>query len=203
MLRGASLRVYQGEVVGLIGGNGSGKTTLLNALSGFVEAEGSIHLDGVDVTGYKPWRRVRAGICRTVQRQVFSTSLGLEEVQEVRAWCRRLPPSEEFWGRLQSTMRSCLPVRARGRDSSTEGSVFKDGKVRRDLEEAFAADPRALLLDEPLAGEAGWVFERLSDLLRALRRDQACGIVVEHRVGLLRRLVDRVWELRNGVLVES
>ena len=75
--------------------------------------------------------------------------------------------------------------------------------ARRDVEEVFAAGPRVVLLDEPLAGESPATFRRLDELLRDLRKGRSCGIIVEHRVGLLKKLVDGIWEVRDGVVFTS
>lgn len=201
-LRGVSVRLRQGAVVGLIGPNGSGKTTLLNCLSGlFPPTAGSIVLDGRAVGGRPGHELAAEGIVRTFQNvRLFDRLTALQNVEisalaagkivrrEAREYARNL---------LQQLGLS-------GLEDRYAGTLAYGDQRRLEIARALAARPRFLLLDEPAAG----MNEAESDGLRAsidgIRRERGCGVlVVEHDLRLIMRLCEHIYVLNEGMVISE
>ena len=212
-VRGVTLRLEPGEVVGLVGPNGCGKTTLVNLASGaLAPSMGTVRVDGSDLTGASSPRFARAGVVRTFQDvRLFQQLSVLDNVlvgaqRAVRpsllaAWLR--PPrfrrrERELLGRASSALEDV------GMTAWVEHPVaaLSHGQRRRvELARAVAADPAYLVLDEPGAGVDPDQLGRLAELI-AHRRAAGVGVlVVEHDTGLLERLADRVVGMVDGAVV--
>ena len=192
------LHLAEGEQVGLIGSNGSGKSTLLNVVSGSVKPDrGQVRLLGRDVSRSAPHVRARRGLARTFQ------DLKLFERLSVRDHLRV--------GREGSRSRSAPPDKALLDGLGLSG--FEDSRtdvvgfgLRRSVEiaRALAAGPRVLLLDEPAAGLNTAETERLAEALRTLVRDRGITLLlIEHNVGFVMNVCDRVVALDSGRVIAS
>ena len=214
---GLDLEVPAGQLVGVIGPNGSGKTTLLNVVSGFhPPAAGTLELDGVVVNRWPPERRVRAGVARTFQmNRLFPGISNAENVlpacdtvdappglrdlvgawggagrRDVRAHARAIACLGEFPSRFPAWRWTQLPT-----------SLSYANRRRLETARALGARPRLLLLDEPTAG-MNPVDRR--ELLRTVRRWADGGttvIVVEHQLGALAEVADRLIALDHGTVI--
>lgn len=195
------LELRRGEVLGLIGPNGAGKTTLLNVLSGFQRPRaGRVTLDGRDVTGLAPHHRARLGVGRTFQGARIFRALSVAENIEV--------------GGLGAGL-SRRAARARARDlmarfglvaeADRPASSLPHGRGRRvTILRSLAAAPRFLLLDEPAAGLNEAESDDLLALIRDIRDDLGCGLlVIEHDMRLIMRLCDRIHVLDYGKTIAS
>ena len=207
----ASFRVSAGEVVGIVGPNGSGKTTLIDAVTGFVAMKsGSILLNGVDISRSNATRRSRAGVSRTFQ--------GLELFVDMTvADNLRVASEPQKW---QSYLTSLLPSRPRGL-SDTAAAIASALDLADDLERtpdqlsfgrrrlvaiarAVAARPSVLLLDEPAAGLGPADTRELALLLRRLADEMGLAIIlVEHDVGLIAEVCDRLVVLDRGSVIAT
>jgi branched-chain amino acid transport system ATP-binding protein len=190
------LALSAGEVVGLIGPNGAGKTTLVNVLSGFQRpTEGSVRLDGADVTRWPPHRRGRAGIGRTFQSVRVFAGLSVLENLEAAAYGggrSRRDAVREAAGLLER-------VGLTGAAEARAGSLAYGQERRLGIARALAAGPRFLLLDEPAAGLNEQESDELLELLRGLRTDGGVALlVIEHDMRLIMRLCDRLQVLDHG-----
>jgi ABC-type branched-subunit amino acid transport system ATPase component/MFS family permease len=216
-VREVDLAVGPGEIVGLIGANGAGKTTLFDLLSGFLEpTAGSVRLGGRDVSSWSPELRSRAGLGRSFQDARLFGSLTVAENLAV-ALERHLP--------LRSYVAPAVYLPdSRAVEEDVAWSVgdllellglqvFRDKQVRElstgsrrivDLGMALAHDPSVLLLDEPSAGIAQKETEALGPLLRRLRDETGCALlVIEHDMPLLSSLCDRLVALEQGAVITS
>lgn len=193
---GVDLNLLPGEILGLIGPNGAGKTTLLNVLSGFQKpTRGTVELDGQALNGKTPDRLARMGVSRTFQGvRVFGRLTALENVeagalgvgQKVRA-ARRLAR-----GLLE---RFGLEDRA---DVSAASLPYGDER-RLSIARALATRPRFLMLDEPSAGLNEAESDELLGVLREVREEFGCALlVVEHDMRLMMRLCERLQVLDHG-----
>ena len=201
-LRGVSLELGEGEIVGLIGPNGSGKTTLLNCIAGvYRPSSGRILLDGEPLAGRAGHAIARAGVVRTFQNiRLFGRLSALQNV-EVSALAtkqvRRSGSRDFAFGLLDELGISELAER--------EAGTLSYGDQRRlEIARALAAGPRFLLLDEPAAG----MNETESDAVRAqverVRRERGCGVlVVEHDLRLIMQLCDRIVVLNEGSVIAA
>jgi ABC-type branched-subunit amino acid transport system ATPase component len=191
-LRGVSLSVREGEIVGLIGPNGSGKTTLLNVASGVLRPTGGrIVVGGTEATGKRPHDFARLGVGRTFQHVRLFTNMTVAENVQVGAIARRQPAAEadELLERMGLTA-----------DAGRYAGTLPYGQQRRvEIARALAGRPRVLLLDEPAAGMNERESDALLETIRAVRDREGCGIlVVDHDLRLIMRLCERIHVLAEG-----
>jgi ABC-type branched-subunit amino acid transport system ATPase component len=210
-VQGASLHVRSGEIVGLIGPNGAGKTTLFEMLTGFTPADaGTVVLDGRDVTRLGPSARAHAGLVRTFQNSPLFPTLTVVEC--IATALERSRPTRV----LTSLVGWSRPERQRTTDAIALAERFGLGTyldhqikelstgTRRICELACitALAPRVLLLDEPAAGLAQREVEALVPVLRTLRAELDCTmIVIEHDLPMLTLLADRMVAMVAGEIV--
>lgn len=202
-----SLMVRPGEIMALIGPNGAGKTTLLNVLSGVIRPDsGQVIFDGCRTDVLPPHRVARLGLARTFQNlRLFPTLSVLENVAAVLAHrgagVRGLlrPASEPA---LQEAARTLL--RRVGLDEVRDAAPRSlPYGLQRQLEiaRALALAPRMLLLDEPAAGLTHAEVDAVVRLVRALRDEGRTVLLIEHHMGVVRALADRVAVLDHGQVI--
>jgi branched-chain amino acid transport system ATP-binding protein len=190
-----SLDVLEGEIVGLIGPNGAGKTTLFNLITRLYRPDrGEISFDGQSLLRTPPHRVVRRGIARTFQNvELFSSMTVLEHVL-VGRHARRGRSARELLAYV-----GLSPLAHRLAADLPYGT-----RKRVELARALAAGPRLLLLDEPAGGLDHEEVEELGSLIRNLRDDfELTLLLVEHHMGLVMGVADRVHVLDFGSLIAS
>ena len=195
-LDGVSLSVRQGEIVGLIGPNGSGKTTLINAITGQVRlAGGRVLLGGEDLSGLSPPAVALKGITRSFQIVRLFNNMTVRENVEASALARGDPIRQ-----AGSKADALLAEFGLTRRADDLGSSLSYGDKRRvEIARALAADPAFLLLDEPAAGMNEAESETLLQILRDLPRARGLGLlIIDHDMGLIMRLCDRLHVLASG-----
>jgi len=195
-LAGVDLDLAEGEILGLIGPNGSGKTTLVNCVSGVDRVtSGSVHLDGREITSWSRVRRARAGLARTFQNlRLFKELTVLENVAVARtaAGARKMRDGNSA-GDL--TARLGLEDRARSVVSRLPSGIQRRVEIAR----ALATNPRVLLVDEPAAGLNDAETAELRQLLKEVRDQFGCSILlIDHDMSLVLRVADRVQVLDEG-----
>ncbi len=204
-----SLEVREGELVAIIGPNGAGKTTLFNLLSGLLRpTAGRVELDGRDVTHEPPFRRTRAGLGRTFQvSSVFPRLSALENVRlaaeasaggTLRLWRRAAGHSTS-----RERARSALErVGLAARESWPAAALSHGDKRKLELAMLLAADPRVILLDEPLAGVSVEDVDGLVQLVASVHRDEGKTVLmVEHRMEVVVGLAQRIAVMHHGALL--
>ena len=200
-LRNVSLRLREGDVVGLIGPNGSGKTTFLNCLSGvFPPTTGRVALDGRPIPrrGHTVARR---GVVRTFQNiRLFGWLTALQNV-EVGA----LGAGRARRGSSDRQARETLAKLGIERLADRYAGTLSYGDQRRlEIARALAAQPRFLLLDEPAAGMNEAESAELGGAVQGIRKEHGCGVlVVEHDLRLIMRICDHVVVLNEGEVIAS
>ena len=213
-----SLELRQGEVLGLIGPNGSGKTTLIDVISGHVTPdEGEVVLEGTPLTGMAPYLRAQRKLVRRFQDARLYPSLtvyesllvALDQRLDVRSSLLAAigaPPAWRAERRAQAQADRLLELLSL--------TPYRDKFVRElstglrrilDLAVVLASDPKVLLLDEPSTGVAQAEAEGLAPLIRRVRHETGCAIlVVEHDIPLITALADELVVLDQGkVLVRG
>jgi ABC-type branched-subunit amino acid transport system ATPase component len=193
-LRGVSLTVERGHVLGLIGPNGAGKTTLVNATTGLAPlASGTISLDGGRIDGLPPHRIARAGIARTYQNIRLFGALDVHANLAAGAFARpgRLSPAE-----IATLLeRAGIP----GIDLTARAGSLPYGDQRRlEIARALAGSPAVLMLDEPAAGMNPSETTRLVDTIRAIAAGGIAVLLIEHDMPLVRAACDSVVVLNFG-----
>ena len=190
------LQVSRGEILGLIGPNGAGKTTLGNVLTGFLSiAAGEVTLSGMPVTAWPAWRRARAGLARTFQNVLLFRKLSALENIEAGALAQgESRPSAHTRAREVLDWLGLSHLRSQIADTLPFGAERRIGIGR-----AIAARPHFLLMDEPAAGLNDAECDDLAALIRRIRTELGCGILlIEHRMSLVFELCDRVQVLDQG-----
>jgi branched-chain amino acid transport system ATP-binding protein len=194
-----SFEVREGEILGLIGPNGSGKSTTFNLIAGNLRpTSGSIRLEGTEIGGLSAYAICHQGIARTFQIPRPFRKLSLLENVTLAAYYGDVGGI----GRPEAQRRAeealdlvGLPSDASARTSGLGAAALK----KLELARALATKPRLLLADESLGGLDSAEMERAADLLGTIRSRMGITIVwVEHIMGVLMRIVDRVIVLDHG-----
>jgi ABC-type branched-subunit amino acid transport system ATPase component len=212
----ATLAVTPGEILGLIGPNGAGKTTVFNCVTGVVRpSSGTVALDGRPLTGLPPHRMVSAGVARTFQGvRLFSSMSVAENVlvgMDVRLRSTpvgallRSPRQRREEERARAAAEYWLEVVGlSGQARHRPADLTFEGQRRLDIARALASGPMVLLLDEPAAGMNPAEKASLSALVRRIRDAGVTVVLIEHDMGLVDGLCDRVAVLDAGrVLVQG
>ena len=196
-LRGVTLELHRGEVVGLIGPNGAGKSTLVNILSGFDRPdEGTVELGERDVTGWSPHRRGRHGLARTFQHSHAFRSLTVRENVEVAALGVGA-------GTRTARERADSLLSALGLDvyeRAPAASLAHGDERRLGVARALATEPRFVLLDEPAAGLPEAELPELAAAVRSVRDEHGAGVLlIDHNMALIMEICDRIHVLDQGM----
>ena len=197
VVRGVSLALDAGEVVGVLGPSGAGKTTLFRALVGEVRvASGAIMLDGVDVSNEPLWRRARRGIGYLPQTPSVLWDLTVDE--NLATFEALAVPRErrgaEAWAR-EVELAERLHVRA--------GELSGGERRRLELARALVTRPRVLVCDEPFAGIDPAGAARLGHLLRARAEAGMAVVLADHHVAEALRVCHRAVLLLDGKIEAS
>ena len=199
MTRDEDTRRLPGEIVGLIGPNGAGKTTLIDAVSGYARATGSVALVGRKLDGRKPFQRSRDGLGRTFQGIELYDDLSVRENVEVGTTAAR-----SAGHRGEASLRIDAYFEILGLQAVADYPVKQLSVGQRQLvsvARALAGRPTVVLLDEPAAGldatESRWLGERL----RAIRDAGTTIVMVDHDMGLVLDVCDRIVVLDLGRVV--
>jgi ABC-type branched-subunit amino acid transport system ATPase component len=197
-LSGVSLQLEQGEILAVIGPNGSGKTTLINCVSGVIRpSSGRIQVDGRVLSGLPSYRVARAGLARTFQNiRLFRDLTVLENVE---AAASRSPRAKGFV-RPRRISREAIGLLGLDDYVDTVVSTLPYGIQRRvEIARAVATKPHFLLLDEPAAGLNETESDHLLEIIRSLRRELGCGVLlVDHDLRLIMRVSERIHALNEG-----
>ncbi|MGH7775706.1 MAG: ABC transporter ATP-binding protein, partial [Candidatus Dormibacterales bacterium] len=210
---GVSISVQRGRLTGLIGPNGAGKSTLLSMLAGTVAPSGGqILYDGRDITRRAPFRRARMGLVRTFQ--LSSEFKRLTVLENLLAAVKDHPGDRlggallgrRHWGpaERQSIERARdLLDRFRLTRQENEYAGALSGGQRRLVEimRALMAEPRVLLLDEPMAGVHPHLAAEIGEHLLGLRDQGITILMVEHELTIVDRLCDPVIALAEGRVI--
>lgn len=212
-LKGVSVAVHRGEIVGLIGPNGSGKSTLFNCICGFHRPDaGRVLLAGEELTGLPPHRVAQRGVSRTFQlAKLFYNLSVIENVM----LARHLTRSSGFLGALFASRR----YRAEEQAAATEARELlalvelehEADKAARELPYgsqrlltlaiALSARPEILLLDEPTAGMNQQEARKLADILRRINAGGLTVFLVEHNMRFIMGLSERIVVLNHGEVI--
>jgi len=205
-----SLSLQAGQVTGLIGPNGAGKTTLLNVIAGLVRPDvGEVEFEGRSILGLTPARRARLGIVRTFQ---IARELGSLTVLENLLLARPRQRGENVLGALVARSaihaEECVAAAEARRllervglwhmADRLAGDLSGGQKKLLELARALMLAPKLILLDEPVAGVAPPLVDKLIGLIRDLVGESITFAIVEHDMHVVSALCDHVHVLAEG-----
>jgi len=192
-LDGLSLRVGAGEILGLVGPNGSGKTTCINVISGLYPPDaGAIRFAGRAIGGLPSHRLVHAGINRTFQvPRPFLTLTVRENVEIALTYGGNREPAGSVAALLSSLDLTAVADRPAAELNSAQQKML-------DLARALATGPRLLLVDELAAGLNPAELEHVAHRLKELARSGMALLVVEHLMGFIDQITDRIIVMNAG-----
>jgi branched-chain amino acid transport system ATP-binding protein len=209
-LRGVDLRVDEGRIAALIGPNGAGKTTVFNVITGvFRPTEGAVRFAGARVDGMKRFKIAKGGIARTFQNiRLFANMTALENVMVGADAHHRtgalgaalgLPwhRAEEKSGReVAAELLDFVGISVRSEEVA-KNLPYGDQR-RLEIARALATRPKLLLLDEPAAGMNPAEKRSLQELIRRIRDAGHTVLLIEHDMGLVMDISDRISVLDFG-----
>ena len=212
-LNNVAVTVAPGEIVGLVGPNGAGKTTLFNCLTGVAQPQqGRVQLDGQDISHLRLEHRVRLGIGRTFQTPRLDLGASVADAvmlgfnprlkQGILSACLPFSKARRTEDELSARARQLIAEFQLTDDPDSPAGELSLGHLRLlEVARALASEPRYLLLDEPAAG----IDDVDRDLLaQAIRNAAARGLgvlLVEHNVGFVAELSQRMVALVSGEVV--
>ncbi len=193
-----SLTIRRGEIFGVIGPNGAGKTTLLNLITGYLAAsKGSILFEGRELRGLSPSKICHRGIARTFQ--VVRPFVEMSVIDNVMTGALFAPTRRISMAEARIRAGSALDlVGLLDKRDMLAGELTIGEKKKLELARALATKPRLLFLDEVMAGLAGGEVEVLMDVVERVANSGTTILMIEHLVGVILALTDRVLVLDFG-----
>ena len=198
-----------GTLTAIVGPNGAGKTTYFNLISGQLRAsEGSVHLNGVDITHEAASARTHRGLGRAFQLTQLFPNLSVIENVRLAVQSRRRQ-GLNWWsvwldhrGTLDRAIELVERVKLGARGQAAASSLPHGDQRKLEVAMLMALEPSVYMFDEPTAGMSADDVPVILNLIRALKseRDKTI-LLVEHKMDVVRELADRIIVLHNGQLV--
>ena len=199
VVKGASVEVSQGEIVGLLGPNGAGKTTTFYMIVGLIKPNsGRIFLDDVEITDEPVFRRAQRGIGYLAQEASVFRQLSVED--NIKAVLEMTNFSKEY---QHEKLESLLNEFGLQKIRKSLGIQLSGGERRRtEIARALALDPKFILLDEPFAGVDPIAVEDIQNIVAHLK-DRNIGILItDHNVHETLSITDRAYLLYDGEILK-
>lgn len=200
VVKGVSLEVGQGEIVGLLGPNGAGKTTTFYMMVGLVKAdEGQIHMSHKAITEQPIHLRALNGIGYLPQEASVFRDLSIEENILAVLENRSIPRRERL-----EMMESLIKDFKLNHVRKSKGSALSGGERRRvEIARALALEPKFVLLDEPFAGVDPLAVSDIQALIQGLKARNIGVLITDHNVRETLGIVDRAYIMNSGELLVS
>jgi branched-chain amino acid transport system ATP-binding protein len=193
ILTGLDLSVERGEVVAIIGANGAGKSTAMRAVFGLlIIRSGSITFDGTDITGWKPERVVRQGVCYVPQTNNVFPSLSVRENLEMGAFLR----NDDISKQMDHVYELFPPLRERAEQPA--GVLSGGQRQMMAMGRALMLEPRLLLLDEPTAGLSPRYMGEIFKIVRDVNATGVSILLVEQNAKQALAIADKGYVLVTG-----
>ena len=200
VVRGVSLEVNQGEIVGLLGPNGAGKTTTFYMVVGFIKPNGGkVYLDSQDITSLPMYKRARLGIGYLPQEPSVFRKLSVED--NLKADLEMMPiPKTEQKERLEKLIDELGLEKVR----KNAGDTLSGGERRRtEIARALASNPSFILLDEPFAGIDPIAVEDIQSIVFKLKARNIGILITDHNVQETLSITDRAYLMYDGSILKA
>jgi lipopolysaccharide export system ATP-binding protein len=199
VVKGVSLSVKQGEIVGLLGPNGAGKTTTFYMVVGFIQpTEGEVYLDGQALTRFPMYKRARMGIGYLPQEASVFRKMSVENNLKTVLEMTNLS-KEEQRDKLESLIDEFSLQKVR----KSKGDTLSGGERRRtEIARALATDPNFILLDEPFAGVDPVAVEDIQRIVAQLKNKNIGILITDHNVQETLAITDRTYLMFEGSILK-
>lgn len=200
VVKGVTIEVNQGEIVGLLGPNGAGKTTSFYMIVGLVKPdEGTVYLDDTDITRYPMYKRSQLGIGYLPQEVSVFRKLSVED--NIMAILEMTDMSKvERKEKLEQLLEEFHLTHVR----KNLGNRLSGGEKRRtEIARALATNPKFVLLDEPFAGVDPIAVEDIQSIVSELRKKNIGILITDHNVQETLSITDRAYLLFEGSILKS
>jgi lipopolysaccharide export system ATP-binding protein len=200
VVKGVSLEVNQGEIVGLLGPNGAGKTTSFYMIVGLIKpTEGSIFLDNEDITKQPMYVRAQKGIGYLAQEASVFRKLSVEDNIKAVLEMTQLNKTEQ-----KTKLEELLNEFSLQYIRKTRGDLLSGGERRRtEIARALAVNPKFILLDEPFAGVDPIAVEDIQSIVYQLKKKNIGILITDHNVQETLSITDRAYLLFEGNILKA
>ena len=195
VVKGISVEVNQGEIVGLLGPNGAGKTTSFYMIVGLVKPNaGNIYLDDMNITDYPMYKRAQQGIGYLAQESSIFRKLSVEDnILSVLQLTKHTKAEQE------AKMESLIAEFGLNHIRTNRGDLLSGGERRRtEIARCLATDPKFILLDEPFAGVDPVAVEDIQRIVAQLKNKNIGILITDHNVNETLSICDRAYLLIEG-----
>ncbi len=199
VVKGITVAVEQGEIVGLLGPNGAGKTTSFYMIVGLVKpTSGKVLLDNHDITKYPMYKRAQNGIGYLAQEASVFRKLSIEDNIMSVLQLTKLSKKER-----QLKMESLIEEFSLGHIRKNRGDLLSGGERRRtEIARALATDPKFILLDEPFAGVDPVAVEDIQSIVAALKNRNIGILITDHNVQETLAITDHTYLMFEGKILK-
>src|SRR5690606_7539434 len=200
VVKGISVEVNQGEIVGLLGLNGAGKTTSFSMIVGLVKPNsGAIYLDNLNITNYPMYRRAQNGIGYLAQEASVFRKLSIEDNILSVLQLTKLSKKEQ-----EAKMESLIDEFSLQHIRKNRGDLLSGGARRRtEIARAIATDPEFILLDEPFAGVDPVAVEDIQRIVARLKNKNIGILITDHTVQETLAITDQTYLMFEGGILKA
>ncbi len=200
VVKGVSVEVSQGEIVGLLGPNGAGKTTSFYMIVGFVKPNaGNIYLDDMNITDFPMYKRAQHGIGYLAQEASVFRKLSIEENILSVLQLTKLSKKEQL-----HKLDSLIDEFSLNHIRKNRGDLLSGGERRRtEIARALATDPKFILLDEPFAGVDPVAVEDIQRIVAQLKNKNIGILITDHNVQETLAITDKTYLMFEGAILKA
>ncbi len=199
VVKGITVEVNQGEIVGLLGPNGAGKTTSFYMIVGLIKPNGGrIFLEGTEITNYPMYKRAQNGIGYLAQEASVFRKLSVEDNILSVLQLTKLSKKEQ-----EMKMETLIEEFGLGHIRKNRGDLLSGGERRRtEIARALATDPHFILLDEPFAGVDPVAVEDIQRIVAQLKNKNIGILITDHNVQETLAITDRTYLMFEGSILK-
>ncbi|MGN0088905.1 MAG: LPS export ABC transporter ATP-binding protein [Candidatus Limimorpha sp.] len=201
VVKGVSVEVSQGEIVGLLGPNGAGKTTTFYMIVGLIKPfSGHVFLDNIDITKYPMYKRAQLGIGYLAQEASVFRQMSVEDnIYSVMQFKEGMTKAQR-----QDKLESLLDEFGLQHIRKSKGIQLSGGERRRcEIARALAIDPKFILLDEPFAGVDPIAVEDIQKVVAKLKTKNIGVLITDHNANETLSITDRAYLVFEGTLLKA